>query len=295
MPPALTKADLEAALATRFGSAFRPREKPAPQMIPTGVEEVDALAGGIPRGAITEIHGPASSGRTSLLHSILAQATARQEPCALVDVSDAFDPATAAAAGVKLNHLLWVRCAGKSKHALQALALVLQNGGFGLVALDLADIAPRDGRRIPLAAWFRFQRVLENRPTALILVGQEAYAKSCSALVLEMSGGRAAWSGAAGCSLLLDGLELGVARRKPVRREASVSGGVLTSGGVLRAQAEARPGPRPGGRARTHAGRASSAGLGSHTHQSEPVSPGSCSAAGSGDSAAARFKVHAPR
>jgi recA bacterial DNA recombination protein len=94
-------------LGVRRASAL---ERPSPEMVPTGVPAIDALTGGLPRGGLTEIVGPASSGRTSLLLSILAQATARQEACALVDASDAFDPESAVSAGVDLKRLLWVRC-----------------------------------------------------------------------------------------------------------------------------------------------------------------------------------------
>ncbi len=85
-------------------------ERPSPEMVSTGVPAIDELTGGLPRGALTEIVGPASSGRTSLLLSLLAQAIARQEACALIDASDAFDPQSAVAAGIDLKRLLWVRC-----------------------------------------------------------------------------------------------------------------------------------------------------------------------------------------
>src|SRR5271166_634277 len=74
-----------------------------PERAPTGVTEVDSATGGLPRGGLTEIVGPASSGRTSLLLSVLAAATARQEACALVDADDAFSPHYAADAGVQLG------------------------------------------------------------------------------------------------------------------------------------------------------------------------------------------------
>src|SRR5258707_15609218 len=78
---------------------------------PSGVTELDAvLGGGFPRGSLVELCGPASSGRTSLALSLLAQATERQEACAFVDVSDSLDPVSLAAAGVELPRLLWVRC-----------------------------------------------------------------------------------------------------------------------------------------------------------------------------------------
>src|SRR5271163_3233016 len=81
-------------------AASRLEVRPAPQMVSSGVREIDALTGGLPRGCLTEICGPASSGRTSVLLAALAAATQRQEVCALVDVSDAFNPHSAAAAGV---------------------------------------------------------------------------------------------------------------------------------------------------------------------------------------------------
>src|SRR5712692_9641468 len=78
---------------------------------PSGVTELDAvLGGGFPRGSLVELCGPASSGRTSLAFSLLAQATERQEACAFVDVSDSLNPVSLAAAGVELSRLLWVRC-----------------------------------------------------------------------------------------------------------------------------------------------------------------------------------------
>src|SRR5438034_11583311 len=81
-----------------------------------------------PRGAVTEIYGPPSSGRTTLLLSALAQATATEEVCALIDVDDAFDPASASAAGVALNRLLWIRCGGHPERALKVTDLVVQIG-----------------------------------------------------------------------------------------------------------------------------------------------------------------------
>src|SRR5258708_7466390 len=81
------------------------------ELQPCGVTELDAvLGGGFPRGSLVELCGPASSGRTSLAFSLLAQSTERQEACAFVDVSDSLDPISLAAAGVELPRLLWVRC-----------------------------------------------------------------------------------------------------------------------------------------------------------------------------------------
>src|SRR5271156_485634 len=90
--------------------ASRLEVRPSPQMVSSGIRELDALTGGRPRGCLTEICGPASSGRTSILLATLSAATQRQEICALVDISDAFNPHSAAAAGVNFERMLWVRC-----------------------------------------------------------------------------------------------------------------------------------------------------------------------------------------
>ena len=95
------------------GFSAKLREREAVELLPCGVEELDAmLGGGFPRGSLVEVCGTGSSGRTSLCLALLAHATGRQEACAFVDVSDALDPMSLAAAGVDATRLLWVRCGG---------------------------------------------------------------------------------------------------------------------------------------------------------------------------------------
>jgi hypothetical protein len=206
---------LAPALTTRFPLDFRWRERPAPEVLPTGIAGLDTVTGGLPRGALTEIYGPASSGRTSLLLSLMAEATDHQEFCALVDTTDSLDPATAQAAGVDLQRLLWIRCAGNAEHALRATDLLVSGGGFGLVVMDLGDVAPHTARRISLASWFRLRRVVENTPTVLVALEREPNAKTCASLALELRAGGIQWSGAAGCSQLLRGVSYAADRRKP--------------------------------------------------------------------------------
>src|SRR6266576_1925911 len=91
-------------------SASRLEIRPAPEMVTSGIPALDALTGGLPRGCLTEICGPASSGRTTILLAALAASTRRGEYCAVIDASDALDPNSLAAAGIDLDHLLWVRC-----------------------------------------------------------------------------------------------------------------------------------------------------------------------------------------
>ena len=191
MRSALSKAEIESSisnLASRFGDAFRRHEKAVSETLSTGIAEVDTLTGGIPRGAITEIFGPRSSGRTSLLYSALGYATSQEEICALVDTSDAFAPTAAEAAGVDFDRLLWVRCAGNLEHAFKATDLLLHAGGFGLVILDIGDVAGKDARRIISSWWYRFRRTVENRPTSILVISEEACTRSCAALALELQG-----------------------------------------------------------------------------------------------------------
>jgi hypothetical protein len=185
-----------------------------PERVRTGISEVDAATGGLPRGCLTEIVGPASSGRASLLISILAEASAREEFCALVDAEDCFDPASAAAAGVRLDRLLWVRCAHSAEHALKAADLLIQGGGFGLVAMDLGDTPPREARRISLTSWFRLRRAVEHTPAVLVSVARESNAGTCASLILECRRERTGWSGARGTSRLLRSIGVRVDSRR---------------------------------------------------------------------------------
>ena len=95
---------------TSVKPASRLEIRPTPEMVSSGIGEIDVLTGGLPRGCITEICGSASSGRTSVLLATLAAATRRQEVCALVDATDAFDPLSGDAAGIDFEKMLWVRC-----------------------------------------------------------------------------------------------------------------------------------------------------------------------------------------
>jgi len=184
------------------------RVESAPDVLSTGA--VDC-----PRGRITEIIGPRSSGRTSFLHSILAASTKLGEFAVLVDATDSFDPCTAAAAGVELDKMIWIRCAGNVEHAMRAADLVIQSGGFGVVALDLAEAAEAGLNRIPATTWFRWRRSVEATPTVLAVVANRALTKSCSALLVEMKRKRAIFTGN-----LLRAAEYEIAPRKPIGKES---------------------------------------------------------------------------
>ena len=203
-----------ASALTTTALGFR-RELKHREILATGTP-VDALVEGFPRGAISEIAGADSSGRTALAYAALAAATARLEICAYVDTNDSLDPCSAAAAGVALDRLIWVRCGGRSDHAMKAADNLLHAGGFGVVVLDLGHVSQRDARRIPLSYWYRFRLAIESTPAVLVLVEKEPLAKSCAALTLDMKRNKAIWSGAPGFRLLR-GIDVQATPRKPSR------------------------------------------------------------------------------
>jgi recombination protein RecA len=295
MPTATPLRDrIEAALAHKIPGALSPKPRIIREFVPTGVHSIDELlGGGVPANAITEIVGVECSGRTSLAISFLAGLTNTGKVCAWVDASDALHPESAAAAGIDLRSLLWVRCGtaeiktstiandanfserrstniatvpekyfvprpvkkglhgggfglhprgevkglpkaisgllGKEKgappadlqkheksenkklvqaesinllplkktfgarkpwsrldQALRVTDLLLQNGGFAAIVLDMGAIAPAHALRVPLATWFRYRAVAEQKQTTVILLLQHPCAKSSAALTLRL-------------------------------------------------------------------------------------------------------------
>jgi hypothetical protein len=184
---------VESALAGRVASPFRLPEREPPCTVSTGIPVLDEISGGLPRGCLTEIYGPPSSGKTSFLQSTLATRTANAEVCALVDAQDSFDPGCAQSAGVSLRRLLWIRCKNLDQ-AFRSADVLLHGGGLGLLAMDLSDVPARLVRQIPLSIWFRLRRTVENTSTILLVLSRESNAKTCASLVLRIEKEEAAWS-----------------------------------------------------------------------------------------------------
>jgi len=252
---------IESALAGRIPAALSPRPLRSPELVSCGVAEVDVLlGGGLPLGAIVELTPPqhanyglppqhanyrrvggsgiagdpvgaGSSGRTTLALSTLSGLTRRGHCCAYVDACDTLDPLSAAALGVDLRRLLWVRSpapaslphlpkegrygAPSSTHlangappsppplrlrwenrierALRATDLLLNAGGWAAVVLDLGELAPAQARRVPLATWYRFRLQAEKSRALLLLLTPIACANSCAAVSLHSEETQAEW------------------------------------------------------------------------------------------------------
>jgi recA bacterial DNA recombination protein len=221
MAVSIARAELETLLRskkldTTLTTALPPNLVPADRLAPTGQAGLDrALGGGVPRGQISELVGRRSSGRTATAMAMLADATARGELVAFIDALDRFDPASADAAGVRLDHLLWVRGDGGSNtqlsldatwepsrpggrretpmrravgRALKALALVLSSGGFGVAVLDLADVPERLLAALPFTTWMRLQRMVAGSDTAVVLLADAPLARSSGGASVRMAG-----------------------------------------------------------------------------------------------------------
>ena len=184
-----------------------------PETVPrlaTGLAALDAvLGGGIPRGRITELAGPRSAGRTGLAAAIAASATRAGETIAWVDPEDALDPEAAAAAGIALARLLWVRPRGVPD-ALRAAEILLGAGGFGLVLLDVDPVTSG------ALAWPRLARAAERTRSALLVVAPRRAAGTFAAIGLELGARRVRWTGGPERLVLLEGIEasLTVARSR---------------------------------------------------------------------------------
>ncbi len=285
----LLRLQIEAALAERIPSALTPAPRVVRPMAPTGILALDAaLGGGLPLGAISELAGPECSGRTTMALAFIAGLTQAGRVCAWVDVSDTLDPESAAANGVDLARLLWVRCGGATgsgpgtelrvtveavsevadpcpthvRHeerevsfeprcaqpqptvrrknqetvpsislvprqepqrgrpprkpwsrldqALRATDLLLQAGGFSAIVVDMGSVAPEFALRVPLATWFRYRSAAERTQASVVLLTQQACAKSSAGLVLRLQPGTVLDEGAT----VLTGAEFCVERSR---------------------------------------------------------------------------------
>ena len=173
--------DLRKLLTERFPHA----PAAAATQLVTGLAFLDeAIGGGLPKGAITELISPeVSAGSASLIHALLETA---QRDCyflALIDGRDSFDPQPLGNAC--LGHLLWMRCT-KALEAIKAADLLLRDGNFPLVIVDLVLNPREELRKIPQTNWYRLQRLVESTSTACLVLTRQGMVSSAQLkIVLE--------------------------------------------------------------------------------------------------------------
>ncbi len=209
--------------------------EPLPRF-PTGIPDLDRLLeGGFPHGRLSEIAGPLSSGRTSLALCLLARATRAGEMVAVVDAADAFDPASAQAAGVRLDRVLWARAPG-CREALRSTERLLEAHGFALVLLDLPserferiasaarpEAAQRGAAERSRAVCSRLVRAAAAAGTALVVLSTQRMVGASAELAVELRATRTHFTGT---PALLEGLEVEAALVRhssaPTQRSARV-------------------------------------------------------------------------
>jgi hypothetical protein len=173
--------DLRKLLAARF-----PHPSPPPtSVLSTGIEFLDQITGGgFPKSAITELISPhPSAGSASLIHALLRSAQRDRHFIALIDGADSFDPGSSDNSA--LQHLLWVRCR-KAFDAVKTADLLLRDGNFPLVMVDLVLNPGEELRKIPLTSWYRLQRLAEAVPNACLIINRQSMVSSAQLkIVLE--------------------------------------------------------------------------------------------------------------
>lgn len=183
-----------------------------PAQIPTTLEPLDKLlGGGLQRGKLIELVSRRAAGRFSIVLAALAAATTMGEAAALVDLGDHFDPQLAAANGVDLRRLLWVR-PKTVKEAVMSAEMITATG-FQLVVLDVG-LHPIRGRRAPEAAWVRLARTAESCGTAMLVSSPYPLSGTASEAVLKGNVTRARWIGSGNSPRLLAGMETSLTLEK---------------------------------------------------------------------------------
>jgi len=181
------------------------RRRPREAYLPTASAAFDRLlAGGLERGMMAEVVGSRSSGRFAFVLSALAAVTGTGEAAALIDLGDGFDPQGAAAAGVDLERLLWVR-PRRMKDVLASAEVILTTG-MPLVVLDLG-MPPLAGGRGAEAAWLRLARAARTQRTALLVSSPYRVSGTAAQVVLELRQRRTRWHGGREGTRLLAGCE----------------------------------------------------------------------------------------
>ena len=162
--PPQTVSALRSLLAARFPEKLRK----AGGEVAAGTPPLDeALGGGLPAGKLTElVSAVPSGGGQTIVAGLLAATQAARQRLALIDASDAFAPD--AVAPDLLRHLVWVRCRSPEQ-AFAAADILVRDGNYAVLILDLRGCAERALRRIPASLWYRLQRAAEGGSVAVLV------------------------------------------------------------------------------------------------------------------------------
>lgn len=168
------------------------------------IEEVEVAGFGlsVARGAVAEVVGGPSTGKTSFALSLLAKLTAEGEICAVVDGTGGFDPQTAFLAGVKLENLLWIKCKRDIEKTFISADHLVQAKGFGCIWLNLCGLSADKLRMVPKTYWFRYRTRIKETPTILLATTSEHVTGSASQGAFVFEREATEWSGSGKFRLL---------------------------------------------------------------------------------------------
>lgn len=156
-----------AALRSLVDSRFPPNPRKQAGDVPTGTGAIDAaLGGGLAAGRLTELVAPLASGGQLVFAQLLRTTRAARQRVALVDAADSFAPE--ALPTDALRHLVWVR-PRQLAEALAAADVLVRDGNYAAVVLDLRGIAGRELDRTPKTLWHRLHRAAANQPGAVLV------------------------------------------------------------------------------------------------------------------------------
>jgi hypothetical protein len=148
-------------------SAWTPPPRRAGTGVATGIHALDeALAGGLPPGRLTELVSAPGHGGQTVLARLLASVRAARRRVALIDATDAFAPE--ALAPDDLRHVVWARARNLAE-ALAVADILVRDGNFAVVVLDLRDVPRRELQRTPASSWHRLHRLAERQPAAVLV------------------------------------------------------------------------------------------------------------------------------
>ena len=158
-----------AALRSLLAARFPERVRPATGAIATDIRPLDeALGGGLPRGRFTEIvsASPGTGGQTIIAQLLRSSRCARQR-IALIDGADGFAPEEVPRD--HLRHLVWVRGRGVAD-AFAAADIVLRDGNYAVVVLDVRGLSERALLKTPTTTWHRLRHATESGAIAVLVL-----------------------------------------------------------------------------------------------------------------------------